>query len=255
MSSRKRIVAANWKMNLTVGESELLATEMRSVLTTMPRHCEVVLAPSFPALERLVKAVAGLDSVQIAAQDCAPAIRGAHTGEVSSLVLSELGVQKVIIGHSERRINNKEDHLTLKKKVDVALETGLDIIFCCGETTQQRKEGIHMQIIEHQLKDSLLHLTDTQLASVAIAYEPVWAIGTGLTPTSEQIEEMHGFLRALLNRTSAKVGPTLSLLYGGSCNASNAASIFALENVDGGLIGGASLKADEFMRILNSLPQ
>lgn len=254
MNTRNRLVAANWKMQLSAKESESLAMHIVGELAQMPSNCEVVFAASFPVLDRIVSVVAGQPNVSVAAQNCAIASQGALTGEVSPEMLKEIGVSKVIIGHSERRLLFSEDNATLKRKVDAALAVGLDVIFCCGETDKERQAGMQMQVVEKQFKESLGHLKGVAWDSVSIAYEPVWAIGTGKTPTGPEIEEMIGCVRVLVHDHAGNTGVKVRVIYGGSVNTSNAKDIFALAEVDGGLVGGASQNALDFVQIINSLP-
>jgi triosephosphate isomerase len=191
--------------------------------------------------------------IQIGAQNFYPEAKGAFTGEISISQLKETGISYVLIGHSERRTILKEDNNFLKAKVNAALEQNLHIIFCCGEELSVREQGKEFEFVKMQLEESLFHLTQEQIKNVTIAYEPIWAIGTGLTASSEQAESMHLFIRETLKSIySSEVANTISILYGGSCNPTNAKELFACSNVDGGLIGGAALKSVDFKAIANS---
>lgn len=212
---------------------------------------EVVLAPPFIYLRDIVSRVQGSTRLSIAAQNCSEYKNGAHTGEVSSSMLSSVGVECAIIGHSERRSDQHESDRMLKEKVDRILEQFLIPIFCCGESSEQRKQGIHGNTIKAQLEQGLFHLNQTQLLSCIIAYEPIWAIGTGVNAKFDQIQEMHSLIRNLISEHyKNNVGDNISIIYGGSVNSANAEEIFSAPDVDGALIGGASLKASEFIAIL-----
>lgn len=190
-------------------------------------------------------------AVQIGAQNCYHERSGAFTGENSAKMISSVGATHVLVGHSERRSLFGESHSMLLKKVNLALEEGLQIVFCIGETLSEKESGLEKQVVKEQLNESLFHLTESQIKNVIIAYEPVWAIGTGKTSSPDQAQLMHEFIRSLVNdKYSAAAAESISILYGGSCNASNASELFAQPDIDGGLIGGASLKADEFKQII-----
>jgi triosephosphate isomerase len=194
------------------------------------------------------------DSVfSVGAQNINENDEGAYTGEISGIMLASMEVEYCIIGHSERRKYYREDHLLLAKKLDAALRNGIRPIFCCGEVLPEREAGKHFEVVRKQLDESLFHLTDEQFEQVIVAYEPVWAIGTGVNATPGQAQEMHAYIREeLANRYGENLATETSILYGGSCNSSNAHELFSQEDVDGGLIGGASLKAEEFMKIVTS---
>ena len=214
---------------------------------------EVVLCPPFPYLEMSTD-VAAEYPVRIGAQNVSQFASGAYTGEVSAEMLRSMDVDFVIIGHSERRKHFGESDQVLAAKVNQALLQDLSPIFCCGELLEEREAGRHHQVVKEQLEKGLFHLSDEDMKEVVIAYEPVWAIGTGVTATTEQAQEMHAMIRGLVaERYGAALADDLTILYGGSCNASNAAELFSQPDVDGGLIGGASLKADEFLSIIRSL--
>jgi triosephosphate isomerase len=251
---RKRIVAGNWKMNKVFSEAETLITEIADALDNVEmENAEVILCPPALYLEMAMD-VAFESNFTVGAQNVYPEDSGAYTGEISPLMLKELNVDYCIVGHSERRKYFGESHEFLLRKVDALLKHDISPIFCCGELLPEREAGEHFSIVKKQLEESLFHLESDAFSKVVIAYEPVWAIGTGVNASNEQAQEMHAYIRKLVK---GKYGPEtagdLSILYGGSCNAKNAAELFAQPDVDGGLIGGASLKAEEFIRIVLSL--
>ena len=216
----------------------------------------IIFAPPFTHLKAINDIVAGSGSTHFAsaAQDCYWEEEGPYTGELSASILKSTGITFIITGHSERREHFGETNEIVKKKVDAILQSGLNPIFCCGEKEEARKNDTHFDLVEQQLSDSLYHLSDQDIVNVIIAYEPVWAIGTGNTATPEQAQEMHSFIRSkLTDKYTEEVAENISILYGGSCNPSNAAALFSLEDVDGGLIGGASLKAEDFSKLIEIL--
>lgn len=250
---RKNIVAGNWKMNTTVAEGVQLAKEVNEAVAAAGElKCDVVIGVPFTHLTA-VKNVINLEKVGLSAENCANKEKGAYTGEVSAAMVASTGANYVILGHSERREYYNETPEILKEKVDLALANGLKIIFCCGESLELRNAGTYEEFIKAELKDSLFHLSAEEFANIVIAYEPIWAIGTGVTATSDQAEEVHAFIRSFL---AEKYGETVAndttILYGGSCKPSNAPELFAKPNIDGGLIGGASLKAADFMGIVTA---
>ena len=250
---RKNIVAGNWKMNTTVAEGVQLAKEVNeAVVAAGELKCDVVIGVPFTHLTA-VKEVINIEKVGLSAENCANKEKGAYTGEVSAAMVASTGANYVILGHSERREYYNETPEILKEKVDLALANGLKVIFCCGESLELREAGTYEEFIKAELKDSLFHLSAEQFANIVIAYEPIWAIGTGKTATSDQAEEVHAFIRSFL---AEKYGETVAndttILYGGSCKPSNAPELFAKPNIDGGLIGGASLKAADFMGIVTA---
>ena len=248
---RKKVIAANWKMNLTLADALTLTASIRSGESSY-RH-EVILCPPFPYLIALRHELKG-SSISLAAQNCADHENGAFTGEVSASMLASIGIPYVIIGHSERRTYYHESHAMLKDKVDIALSNGLKPIFCCGETKDIRIDGKQEQYVIRQLEESLFHLNDDNIQKVIIAYEPVWAIGTGLNATPQQAQDMHRFIRQSLSaRYGSPIAERIIIQYGGSVKPDNAAELFSQPDVDGGLIGGASLKADDFKDIINSI--
>ena len=250
---RKNLVAGNWKMNTTVAEGVQLAKEVNEAVAAAGElKCDVVIGVPFTHLTA-VKNVINIEKVGLSAENCANKEKGAYTGEVSAAMVASTGANYVILGHSERREYYNETPEILKEKVDLALANGLKVIFCCGESLELREAGTYEDFIKAELKDSLFHLSAEQFANIVIAYEPIWAIGTGKTATSDQAEEVHAFIRSFL---AEKYGETVAndttILYGGSCKPSNAPELFAKPNIDGGLIGGASLKATDFMGIVTA---
>lgn len=243
MNTRKRIVAGNWKMNLSLAEAKALIDGVNEL--PLANGLQVAVFPTMLYVEPcLTKAKAHM---VVGAQNAHPVASGAYTGEVSMHQLASAGVKAVLVGHSERRMMFNEDHDFLKEKVNAALENGLTPFFCCGEPLEVRETGGHEAMVKEQLEESLFHLSADDILKTVIAYEPVWAIGTGLTASTEQAEEMHAAIRSwLAARYSHEVAEQISILYGGSCNPGNAKALFACPNVDGGLIGGASLKIADF---------
>jgi triosephosphate isomerase len=255
---RNKIVAGNWKMNKLYSEAVKLVDEITVMLENDTQSEEItkVLIPSYPYLRKVARHSHGVKNLFTGAQNCADEEAGAYTGEVSAAMIKSLGATHVIIGHSERRMYYKETHEDLKKKVNIALNQSLTPIFCVGETKEIRHSKNHFTTVEGQIKDSLFHLTANLFGKLVLAYEPVWAIGTGLTATSHQAQEMHLFIRKLIETKYGKeTAGSVSILYGGSCNAKNAAELFACPDVDGGLIGGAALIAKDFITIIHSFPQ
>lgn len=247
---RKKIVAGNWKMNTLLKEGMELARAVEQKTRESKGGTLVIVAPPFTHLSRIGDLIG---EVRLAAQNCSSEPSGAYTGEVSPAMLVSAGVEYVIIGHSERRSYYAEDNQLLNKKVKLALEAGLKPIYCCGEVLEEREAGKLFEVVEAQLSVGLEGLSAADMEKVVIAYEPVWAIGTGKVATPEQAQEMHHFIRQLLTRLfNEKVADNTSLLYGGSCKPSNAEELFANPDVDGGLIGGASLKAEDFAAIVNA---
>jgi triosephosphate isomerase len=249
MSKRKKCVFGNWKMNLTNPEVRQLSEELSKLHVN--EEIEVGVFPVYPYIS-LVKEL--LPNVRVGAQNFYPLEQGAFTGEVSVLQIKDAGADMVLIGHSERRTLFHEDHAFLRKKVDASLAAGIMPVFCCGEPFEIRQAATEKEHVRKQLEESLFHVNRKEITKCVIAYEPVWAIGTGLTATSDQAEDMHCSIRSWLSeKYGAETADGISILYGGSCNASNAAELFACPNVDGGLIGGASLKSDSFMAIIDAL--
>ncbi len=247
------MVAGNWKMNMTLDEGESLFKEICNKSEAMdPGDVEIVVCSPFIHLSTLPAYCRG-GRLKTGAQNCSSEESGAYTGEISAAMIKSTGAEYVIIGHSERRSYFAEDDAILSKKVRLALDNGLKVIFCCGESLKDREGNNHFKLVEDQLQNGLFNLSDKDISNVTIAYEPVWAIGTGVTASSEQAQEMHRFIRTLLeSRYSGDIAINTTILYGGSCNAKNARELFSMKDVDGGLIGGASLKPDDFILIANS---
>jgi triosephosphate isomerase (TIM) len=253
---RKKYAAGNWKMNKTFEEGQILLSEVVNMVNDELQHpnVHVILGVPFPYLSSYTKLV-NSSKVSIAAQNCHPKASGAYTGEVSVGMLKSVGVKYVIIGHSERREYFAETDAFIAEKVDAIIAEGLTPIFCCGETLAQREAGIHFDFVNGQITNSLFHLSAEMIQKVIIAYEPIWAIGTGVTASSEQAQEMHKVLRAhLASKYGEAVAQEISILYGGSVGAANAQELFAQPDVDGGLVGGASLKSRDFTDISKSFP-
>ncbi|WP_160715735.1 triose-phosphate isomerase [Chitinophaga solisilvae] len=251
---RKKIVAGNWKMNLTLAQGEQLINDILQAGLKLAEGQEVVVATPFPYLAKAKSLLKNYPGYFVAAQNCASEKAGAFTGEVSAEMLQSVGVDYVIIGHSERREYFNETNAILAKKVDLALANGLKPIFCCGEPLAVRQAETQNEYVAKQLEESLYHLTAEQLKQVVIAYEPIWAIGTGLTASAGQAQDMHAFIRGqIANKFGREAALHLTILYGGSAKPGNAAELFANPDVDGGLIGGASLVAADFAAIISSL--
>lgn len=248
---RKNIVAGNWKMNTTVPEGVKLAQEVNAALEGITAKCDVVIGVPFTHLTA-VKAVIG-DKLGLSAENCADKVKGAYTGEVSAAMVASTGATYVILGHSERRQYYGETAETLKDKVALALENGLTPIFCIGEVLEERENGTYFDVIKAQVADSLFQLSAEDFGKIVLAYEPVWAIGTGKTATADQAQEIHAFIRGLIaEKYGNQVADDTTILYGGSCKPSNAKELFEKPDVDGGLIGGASLDAESFMGIVTA---
>jgi triosephosphate isomerase (TIM) len=251
---RKKIVAGNWKMNMTFEEGQILTSEIVNMYKDENvKDVIAILNPPFPHLFPVKKLIGDVAGVSIGAQNCSDKESGAFTGEVSAKILASFGVEYVIIGHSERREYFNEDNELLATKVKTALANGLKPIFCCGESLDIRTAGTHEPNVKFQLTQSLFDLSPEDFSKVVIAYEPIWAIGTGKTATADQAQEMHAALRRhIASKFGKEIADNTSILYGGSCNPKNAQEIFSKADVDGGLIGGASLKSRDFMDIIKS---
>ena len=248
--ARKKIVAGNWKMNNGLQETKLLINEL--LRETNHSGCEVMIAPSFVSLKTAIDSLID-KNIEVVSQNVHQNINGAYTGEVSAKMLSSIGIKTTIIGHSERREYFNETHDLLKHKVDTSLENSMRIIFCFGEQLKDRKTDNHFTIISNQISESLFHLNSSDWDNIILAYEPVWAIGTGETASSDQVQEMHSFIRNFISQKySTELAQKVSILYGGSVKPNNAKEIFSMEDVDGGLIGGASLNSTDFFSIVNS---
>ncbi len=245
---RKKIVAGNWKMNLSLDEAKSLHQEINDSLKETGSKCEVYhFAPSI----YLGSLIGSGKIVKVGAQNGYPEKEGAFTGEVSMHQLAGIGTQAVLIGHSERRQIFNESNAFLKEKVNSALAEGLKVFFCCGESLEERESGKFKQVIIAQLKNSLFHLSSTEFSKIVIAYEPIWAIGTGKTASPEQANEMHKSIReAISHAYTQEIAEKTSILYGGSCKPSNASDLLLQSDIDGGLIGGASMKSEDFLQII-----
>lgn len=251
---RQLIVAGNWKMNLNFQEGRDLASNI--IRSSWPSEVLVILCPPFIHLNHLSMLTDGISNLTIGAQNCHEAQSGAYTGEVSAGMLKSVGADYVIIGHSERREFFGETDGLLANKVNAVLTNGLRPIFCCGEKLDVREAGTQDALVRSQIENGLFHLDAETFQNVVIAYEPVWAIGTGKTASPEQAQEMHHFIRGLVSaKYGSAIGDSTTILYGGSCKPDNAQSLFEQPDVDGGLIGGASLKATDFIAIVNSFPK
>lgn len=249
---RKNIVAGNWKMNNNLQEGIQLAKDMQAALAGKTVNCDVVIGTPFIHLASIAASI-DTSKVGVSAQNCADKASGAYTGEVSASMIASTGAKYVILGHSERRTYYGETDAILKEKVLLALENKLTPIFCVGEVLEERESSKHFEVVKSQIEKGLFHLPVEEFAKIVVAYEPVWAIGTGKTATSEQAQEMHAFIRETLKeKYGENAAENTSILYGGSCNASNAKELFANKDVDGGLIGGASLAVDKFMPIVEA---
>lgn len=252
---RQKIVAGNWKMNKTFEEANILASEVKGMVADEVKgNVRVILCTPYPYIVPIKNLLGNNDRISVAAQNCSEHESGAYTGEVSAPMLKSIGINYVILGHSERRQYFGEDSKLLAKKVDVALKHGLTPIFCCGEPLDVREKGSHESLVKLQVEESLFHLDNSAIQKLIIAYEPVWAIGTGKTATSQQAQDMHAVIRKhLASKYGQSVADAISILYGGSVNAANARELFSCPDVDGGLVGGASLKSREFTEIIKSI--
>lgn len=247
---RQKIVAGNWKMNTVISEGMELASAVNLLAAKKTSDAVVIIAPPFTHLSDIKKV---LSVVKLSAQNCSSEESGAFTGEVSVDMIKSIGAEYIIIGHSERRAYYHEDNAVLAKKVNLALSHGLKPIFCVGEVLPERNANKHFDVVKSQLSEGLFHLSPAEFANVVVAYEPVWAIGTGVTASPAQAQEMHKFIRSEISlKYGSQTAENTSILYGGSCKGSNAKELFQNPDVDGGLIGGASLKAEEFLQIVNA---
>ncbi len=251
---RKQIAAANWKMNCTYQQAEKLLVDILKPGINLSPTQQVLFAVPFPYLIMANSEVSEESNYAVAAQNCYNKKSGAYTGEVSAEMLQSIGIGYCVIGHSERREYFGESNQMLAEKIDRCLENGIIPVFCCGEALQIREAGTQNSFVEAQLRESLFHLDAKQLSSIVIAYEPIWAIGTGKTASAAQAQEMHAHIRSVLEKQyGSTVSDEISILYGGSVKANNARELFACPDVDGGLVGGASLIAEDFIEIIRSL--
>lgn len=251
---RKQIAAANWKMNLSISEASTLLDQLIAASPNLAANQEAVFAVPAIYIPLATQKLAGMNHVYVAAQNCHPKANGAYTGEISAPMLASVGVKHIVLGHSERRAYFNESDAFLAEKTDAVLAAGSTPIFCCGEPLEIREAGTQNSFVETQLKNSLFHLSANQITKVVIAYEPIWAIGTGKTASSDQAQEIHAYIRSVFAaKYGQDIADQISILYGGSVKAANAREIFSQPDVDGGLVGGASLIATEFTAIINAL--
>lgn len=246
---RKKIVAGNWKMNKDLQGTANLVAEINRFITR-PALCDIIIFPPFPFISAVSAAFNG-SGKYVGAQNISDKESGAFTGEVSASMIKSVGATYTLIGHSERRNYFNETNEILIAKVELALKNGLTPVFCVGEKLEERNNVRHFEIIDKQLKETIFNLDELNFSKCVVAYEPVWAIGTGVTATKEQAEEMHAFIRNLITeKFNPSTANAIRILYGGSCNAKNASELFSMPNIDGGLIGGASLVAEDFSKII-----
>jgi len=251
---RKKIVAGNWKMNLDKNQALALTNDLVDTLGDLPEHQRVMVCPPSIHLSSVVEVASGSKGLEVGSQNMHQAGSGAYTGEISGAMLKSYGVNAVLLGHSERRAYFHEDNSLLREKVDAALAMGIEVIYCFGEMLEERENETHFYVVSSQLKEALFHLEASQWNHVVLAYEPVWAIGTGRTASPEQVQEMHAHIRSVLADTyGTECADGVSILYGGSVKPDNAKEIFSQPDVDGGLIGGASLKTEDFMAIVAAM--
>ncbi len=250
---RKKIVAGNWKMNKTYNDSISLAQSIEKEVNNVPNNdTKVFIAPTFVNLKGVVDSLT-TEQVTVVAQNMHFAKNGAYTGEISAEMLKEIGIETVILGHSERREYFNETNASLAQKVTCVLENNMDTIFCFGEVLEDRKSDNHFEVVKTQIEEGLFHITESDWQHIVLAYEPVWAIGTGETASPEQAQEMHAFIRNLVaQKYGDKVANNVSILYGGSVKPANAQEIFSKADVDGGLIGGAALNTNDFLAIIKA---
>lgn len=255
---RKKIVAGNWKMNLTLEEGKKLSSEIvdfvkQNPLSSLNGKPEVIMFTPFIHLPIVATSIKGIDGLGVGAQNCHTHDKGAFTGEISAPMIASTGAVNVLVGHSERRSFFGETNEILAQKTEIALKNGLRPVFCCGEVLEERNASKHFEVVKQQLVKGLFWLSEADFSKVVIAYEPVWAIGTGVTASPAQAQEMHAFIRQIIGENyNEQVADNTTILYGGSCNAQNAEELFANADVDGGLIGGASLKVADFSAIIKS---
>jgi triosephosphate isomerase (TIM) len=248
--SRPKIAAGNWKMNKTMPEAMALAEELKA--GSFPKEVTMIVCPPYPYLPVLEKILRS-SPISVGAQNCHEEPKGAYTGEVSASMIASLGIKYVIIGHSERRQYFKESNEQILSKIKSALSNGLIPIFCVGESLKERESGKATSTVKNQVKKVLYELSPEEMEKIIVAYEPVWAIGTGRTASNEQAQEMHLIIRKTIqSKFKLRMANKIPILYGGSVNAANAAELFKMPDVDGGLVGGASMVADDFLKIANS---
>jgi triosephosphate isomerase len=249
---RKKIVAGNWKMNTNVSEAVELAKGIRDRVSEVPSSVKLIVAPPFTNITSVCDILSGTP-VAVSSQNCADHDKGAYTGEVSAAMVASCGCKYVILGHSERRQYYGETSEKIVEKMKLAFANGLDVILCIGENLEEREAGKQDEVTKKEVEDVLFQFTAEDMAKVVVAYEPVWAIGTGKTATNEQAEEIHKHVRKVIaDHFGKEVADNMTILYGGSCKPSNAKELFACPDIDGGLIGGASLKPDDFIAIAKS---
>lgn len=247
---RRKIVAGNWKMNLDFQEAQDLVETISNLCEEKQPDCDIVICPPFPYLEMLTDMADETQCFYVGAQNVNDNESGAFTGEVSAKMLDSLGTNFCIVGHSERRSYYNEDNATIAVKIKKLLEYQIVPIYCVGESLEERENGTYFDVIKKQIEEGLFHINDSDIENVVVAYEPVWAIGTGKTATPQQAQEIHKYIRSLVSgKYGEEIAGQMRILYGGSCNAKNAAELFAQADIDGGLIGGASLKAEDFVAI------
>jgi len=252
---RQKKVAANWKMNQTAETANELLTAIAAqwLLTQNTSRIKAVICPPYLHIPECAQVLSGLSNIYTGAQNCHSEEKGAFTGEISAAMLAASGVNYVIVGHSERRLYFHEYAEFLKQKVQACLSQKLTPIFCCGEVQAEREAGNHKEVVQQQINEALFGFSEDEMQRIIIAYEPVWAIGTGLTASPAQAQEMHQHIRSIIeNQHGRSISQQVQILYGGSCNAANATELFSQPDVDGGFIGGASLKANDFMSIVCS---
>jgi triosephosphate isomerase len=251
---RNKIVAGNWKMNKTFAEAQSLTSELIDLVSKeVSGQVKVVLCTPFPYLDSVKNQLGNNDRIAVGAQNCSEHDWGAYTGETSAAMLASMNIPYVIIGHSERRQYFGEDGALLATKVDKALAHGITPIFCCGEPLEIREKGTHEELVKKQVEESLFHLNAEAVQKVVIAYEPVWAIGTGKTATSQQAQDMHAVIRKHIAGKYGVIAENITILYGGSVKSDNAVELFSQPDVDGGLVGGASLKGRDFTEIIKAI--
>lgn len=251
---RKKIAAANWKMNTLLNEGTTLLEGILRAIPELSESNQVVIAPPFTHLVQTAEQVKDVKYISVAAQNCSTEMSGAYTGEVSVTMIKDTGANYVIVGHSERREYYKETNEIIARKTDRVLGNGMQLIFCCGEPLEIRDAGTQNEYVQQQIEEGLFHHSAEQMANVVIAYEPIWAIGTGRTASAQQAQDMHAHIRSVIaGKYGTETAENMSILYGGSVKASNAAELFGCPDVDGGLVGGASLVAEEFSGIITAM--